>query len=132
MRRRGTITEPSEPTWPPARTSASPRRRRDRRPLLHDDVGLDVEEQVVVAPADLKQEGRLLEQRPLQVGRGQQRSAVQFHDDVAVPDTAPERWGEERGREREREREDWFGVDLITLGTMRYGVSLVLLSIQVM
>lgn len=58
--------------------------------LLHDDVGLDVEEQVVVAAPHLQQQGRLLQQRPLQVGSGHQLAAVELHDDVAVTDPAPE------------------------------------------
>lgn len=56
--------------------------------LLHDDVWLDVEEQVVVVPAHLQQEGRLLLQRPLQVGSAGQGLAVQLDDDVAVLEAA--------------------------------------------
>lgn len=56
---------------------------------LQDDVGLDVEEQVVVAAAHLQQQGGLLQQRLLQVGGVQQDTPVQLHDDVTVPDPAP-------------------------------------------
>lgn len=51
---------------------------------VHDDVGLDVEEQVVVAAADLQQQGRLFHQRLFKVGGRQEGPAVQLHDDVTI------------------------------------------------
>lgn len=66
--------------------------------LLHDDVRFDVEQKVVVVPADLQQEGRLFLQRPLQVSGAHQRPAVQFDDDVAVFDasSAETKWAKVR------------------------------------
>lgn len=52
--------------------------------LLHKDVRLDVEQQVIIVPAHLQQKGCLLLQRPLQVGGARQRLAVQLDDDVAI------------------------------------------------
>lgn len=57
---------------------------------MHDDVRLDVEEQVVVATAHLQQQGRLLHQRLFEVRGRQEGHAVQLHDDVTVSDAAPE------------------------------------------
>lgn len=56
---------------------------------LDDDIWLDVEEQVVVVPAHLQQQGRLLLQRPLQVGGAGQQLTVHLDQDVAVFDASP-------------------------------------------
>lgn len=55
--------------------------------LLHDNIRLNVKEKVIVVPPDFQQQGCLLLQRPLQVSRGHQRSAIQFHNNVTIFDT---------------------------------------------
>lgn len=57
---------------------------------LHDDVRLDVEEQVVVATAHLQQQGRVSVERLLQVTGAHQRLSVQLDDDVTVTDAPSE------------------------------------------
>lgn len=55
--------------------------------LLHDNIRFNVKQKVIIVPPDLQQEGCLLLQGPLQVGRGHQRSAVKFHNNVTIFDT---------------------------------------------
>ena len=71
---------------------------RSVSPSLHDDVRLDVEQEVVVTTAHLQEEGRLLQQRLLQVGGVHQRAPVQLHDDVTVPDPASGQKGKRLSR----------------------------------
>lgn len=56
---------------------------------VHDDVGLDVEQEVVVATANLQQQGHLLRQCLQQVGGARQRPTVQLHYYVTASDPAP-------------------------------------------
>lgn len=52
--------------------------------LLHKDIRLDVEQQVIIVPTHLQQQGCLILQCPLQVGGARQRLAIQLDDDVAI------------------------------------------------
>ena len=64
-------------------------------PPSQDHLGCDAEEQVIIAPPHLQQQGRLGQHGLLKLARVGQGPPVDLDDDVAILDTSPA-----NGRER--------------------------------